>query len=125
MPPVPQSPHGEVKLHEGSGYTWALDHIQSLGFSGSYTISACGYKTFLSQDLTTSTYNKHMQGADQRDAYVPYIHLFSFDFFVEILKNQITTLLRKLFHKKRACTLKIHAFSLVCQTQPDRSSSLD
>ena len=92
MPPTPNLHIGKDKLHQAWRYFWELHQIQTLAFTISYKINPCGYKTLFSMDLTNSNYHKQVEGADEPDAHIPYIHFFSFNLFVEILKNQTTTL---------------------------------
>lgn len=58
------------------------------------------------------------RGCGQGDTHLPYIHFFSFDFFVEILQNQIATLLRNPFYKKCDMHVKNSWFFKWCRTQP-------
>ena len=55
---------------------------------------------------------------DKHDAHLPYVHFFSFNFLVEILKNQATTLLRNLFYKKCDMHVKNSQFFTWRPTQP-------
>lgn len=101
---------------EDAGHASAPHRIRAWGFVASREVKPCGYKARLGVDLTSGSRSQRGEGAG--DAHLPYIHFFSFDFFVEILQNQIATLLRNPFYKKCDMHVKNSWFFKWCRMQP-------